>query len=341
MTASSLSSSSSSTLPSISNLSHLTTQNEDPSSSQLSLNNNNNLLTSILTKTIPKLNSNCHKGSSGRIVILGGSMKYTGAPYYTAMSALRVGCDLVTILCANEAMVPLKSYSPELMVEGVYSAKEFDDLLSSTSLVGTEEEQQEVRDRGKQFDENNIIIEEKVNRMVQKVNENLDKKHVLIIGPGLGRCPIVLKATSLIIQNAMKKHINIVLDADALYLLSLSENHNMFMDYYYDNNDDIDNSNDRVAVTTTKSRIVLTPNMMEYKRLVDSMGMGSEDQLKKKLQGVTVIRKGHEDIIEYIPKTHQQKQDDCEDNNNNTIEIRSRMICNERGGLKRSGGLGM
>lgn len=268
-------------------------------------------------------------------------MKYTGAPYYTAMSALRVGCDLVTILCANEAMVPLKSYSPELMVEGVYSAKEFDDLLSSTSLVGTEEEQQEVRDRGKQFDENNIIIEEKVNRMVQKVNENLDKKHVLIIGPGLGRCPIVLKATSLIIQNAMKKHINIVLDADALYLLSLSENHNMFMDYYYDNNDDIDNSNDRVAVTTTKSRIVLTPNMMEYKRLVDSMGMGSEDQLKKKLQGVTVIRKGHEDIIEYIPKTHQQKQDDCEDNNNNTIEIRSRMICNERGGLKRSGGLGM
>ena len=75
----------------------------------------------IQTCILP-LSSSSHKGSSGRIGILGGSERYTGAPYYASMASLRVGADLAFCFCAQEAALPIKSYSPELMVLPVYSA---------------------------------------------------------------------------------------------------------------------------------------------------------------------------------------------------------------------------
>lgn len=48
--------------------------------------------------------------------MLGGSSEYTGAPYYAAVSALRSGCDLSHIVCPIEASVPIKCYSPEIIV---------------------------------------------------------------------------------------------------------------------------------------------------------------------------------------------------------------------------------
>lgn len=47
---------------------------------------------------------------------MGGSKEYTGAPYYAAMSSLRVGADLSYVYCPEEASIPIKSYSPELIV---------------------------------------------------------------------------------------------------------------------------------------------------------------------------------------------------------------------------------
>ena len=268
----------------------------------------------ILSKTIPPLTSKSHKGSSGRLGIVGGSAKYTGAPYYTAMSALRTGCDLVTIYCANEATIPIKSYSPELMVEGVYSASEFNKIVQEEGEVGGGE-QQEWNDK-------------QINEMVQKVSCNLDRYHALIIGPGLGRCPLVLKATSIILQKAITEYdLNIVLDADGLYLLSLTEHWDLIQNCLM--------MKKKSSTFKSKSKIVLTPNVVEYKRLVDSMGEGSEDILRSKLSGVTMIRKGHEDIIEYIPRSYKNSDDDDDE-----VEQEFRMTCSEQGGLKRSGGLG-
>lgn len=267
----------------------------------------------ILARTVPTLSSKSHKGSSGRLLILGGSAKYTGAPYYAAMSALRTGSDLVTILCANEATIPLKSYSPELMVEGVYSASEFDDLDRINNQ--------------RDFCQHDDFINEKVKEMVQKVTDSFSRMHAIVIGPGLGRCPIVLKATAIIIQNAIKANLNIVLDADGLYLLSLEENIDIFEHYIELNKQNNDNDKD----DNNRSRIVLTPNVIEYKRLVDSIGNGSEEMLRKKLQGIIVIQKGYEDVIELMP---------IEDHNESNVVSQSKMICKEEGGLKRSGGIG-
>lgn len=56
------------------------------------------------------------KGSCGKIAVIGGSIEYTGAPFFAAISALRLGADLVHVICAPEAAPIIKAYSPELIV---------------------------------------------------------------------------------------------------------------------------------------------------------------------------------------------------------------------------------
>lgn len=74
------------------------------------------LLILEMKKSIPVLSNSLRKGESGRIGIIGGSLEYTGAPYFAAIAALRVGCDLVHVFCMKEAAPVIKSYSPELIV---------------------------------------------------------------------------------------------------------------------------------------------------------------------------------------------------------------------------------
>lgn len=45
----------------------------------------------MVKSVIPSLSDpNRHKGQSGRIGVVGGSLEYTGAPYFAAISALKV-----------------------------------------------------------------------------------------------------------------------------------------------------------------------------------------------------------------------------------------------------------
>lgn len=130
--------------------------------SNITLNNINYLIKSF----IPKLLSSLYKGQMGRIGIIGGSYDYTGAPYYSAQSTLYLGSDLVTIFTSYEALIPIKSYSPELMVTSFYNLNEIERI------------------------EDDKIIE---NMIYKKLKEYLNKLHVIVIGPGLGRHPKVLK----------------------------------------------------------------------------------------------------------------------------------------------------
>lgn len=68
---------------------------------------------------VPALSPALHKGQAGKIGIVGGSEDYTGAPYFAGMSALRLGADLVLIMCAPSAAIPIKSYNPDIMVSPI------------------------------------------------------------------------------------------------------------------------------------------------------------------------------------------------------------------------------
>jgi len=236
------------------------------------------------------LSFDSHKGSSGRVGVLGGSAQYTGAPYYAATASLKAGADLSYIFCAEEACVPIKSYSPELMVAPVYSATEFDTYL---------QDNQEGEEKCKDNDEKDKLVD----AMVEKVTSKIDNLHALVVGPGMGRCPLVCEATAKIIEYAKSKGLALILDADALWMISQPKYRSLFQDY-------------------TKAPVILTPNVVEYKRLLnneeeDSSGAPSPKTL---LQHTTIVRKGrHDSIVQ------------------NDKEIIS---CQEEGEKKRSGGIG-
>jgi NAD(P)H-hydrate epimerase len=62
-----------------------------------------------------------HKGDHGRILVVGGSDVYSGAPALAGMAALRTGADLATILAPSIVAPSIRSYSPNLMVQGLES----------------------------------------------------------------------------------------------------------------------------------------------------------------------------------------------------------------------------
>mmetsp|Transcript_6094 Transcript_6094/g.9346 ORF Transcript_6094/g.9346 Transcript_6094/m.9346 type:complete len:359 (+) Transcript_6094:127-1203(+) len=227
-----------------------------------------------IEKCFLPLSSDSHKGSSGRVGVLGGSQQYTGAPFYAGMSALQCGADLCYIFCADEAALAIKSYSPELMVTPVYKANRFDRAM-------------ELKDQ----EEQNLLIE----RMVEKIRNMMDRLHVLVLGPGLGRCPLVLGATAKIIEEAISRKLPLVLDADALFLLTLDGHKELIVNY---------------------DKAILTPNVVEYKRLLQ---VHHGDIAKVTKNGI-IVKKGKEDVIFQGGEPV--------------------FSCCERGGLKRSGGLG-
>jgi NAD(P)H-hydrate repair Nnr-like enzyme with NAD(P)H-hydrate dehydratase domain len=87
-----------------------------------------NSVSSVINRIVPSLVSSNHKGSMGRIGVVGGSSEYCGAPYYAGVSSLKVGADLASVFCSQSAAMPIKVYSPELMVSSFY-----DDSVENTS----------------------------------------------------------------------------------------------------------------------------------------------------------------------------------------------------------------
>ena len=57
---------------------------------------------------LPPRNADGHKGTFGKVLIIGGAVGYTGAPYLTAAAAVRTGCGLV-FMGVPEAIWPVEA----------------------------------------------------------------------------------------------------------------------------------------------------------------------------------------------------------------------------------------
>ncbi|CAI0466298.1 unnamed protein product [Linum tenue] len=187
---------------------------------------------SILRAITPTLDPTRHKGQAGKIAVIGGCREYTGAPYFAAISALKIGADLSHVFCTKDAAPVIKSYSPELIVHPV--------------------------------------LEESYSWM-----ERFD---CLVVGPGLGRDPF-LDCVSEIMKQARHSNVPIVVDGDGLFLVANS-----------------------LHLVHGYPLAVLTPNVNEYKRLVQTVlkcePKGSTYRLLLvRIGGVTILRKGRSDLI--------------------------------------------
>jgi ADP-dependent NAD(P)H-hydrate dehydratase / NAD(P)H-hydrate epimerase len=94
-----------------------------------------------------------HKGQNGRVLIVGGSKNYSGAPAFAGLSALRSGVDLSVIACPKSVSSSIRAYSPDLIVKSLSNSyiqfEDSSDILqmseSADSIVigcgiGTKEE---------------------------------------------------------------------------------------------------------------------------------------------------------------------------------------------------------
>lgn len=183
---------------------------------------------------VPQLTSTQHKGQAGRIGVVGGSLEYTGAPYFTAISSLLVGADLVHVFCAAPAAAVIKSYSPELIVHPI---------LDSLDAI-------------------------------EQIDPWLERLHVLVIGPGLGRDPLIQKTVRSLITRCRLLKKPLVIDADGLFLIT--QEIDLIKDY---------------------DGVILTPNAVEFTRLFGTQREDIPQQLIKLGLGVTVLEKGLNDRI--------------------------------------------
>ncbi|CAI0466302.1 unnamed protein product [Linum tenue] len=211
---------------------------------------------SILRAITPTLDPTRHKGQAGKIAVIGGCREYTGAPYFAAISALKIGADLSHVFCTKDAAPVIKSYSPELIVHPV--------LEESYSV--REEERKQVSAK-----------------VVAEVDKWMERFDCLVVGPGLGRDPFLLDCVSEIMKQARHSNVPIVVDGDGLFLVANS-----------------------LHLVHGYPLAVLTPNVNEYKRLVqtvlkcevdDADAHGQLSSLAKQIGGVTILRKGRSDLI--------------------------------------------
>lgn len=77
----------------------------------------------MVRKFIPSRKAYSRKGENGKVLVLGGSYLYHGAPVLSSIAALRTGVDLV-YTCVPKINVPsARAYSPNLIVIPLVDAK--------------------------------------------------------------------------------------------------------------------------------------------------------------------------------------------------------------------------
>ena len=75
----------------------------------------------LMRHLLPSYQRYHYKGQNGKVAVIGGSRTYTGAPYFAALAALRTGSDLAFVYCHEDASIPIKSYSPEIIVNSIFA----------------------------------------------------------------------------------------------------------------------------------------------------------------------------------------------------------------------------
>lgn len=199
------------------------------------------------------------------------------------------------VICTPNAAQVIKTYSPNLMVHPL--------MRSSPPALSSS-------DSGSSPSLTKSAPDTDPSQIAAQIIPMLDRLHVLVIGPGLGRDPLMQETCAKVITAAREKGIPMVLDADALLLVTKDPS----LIKGYDN-------------------AVLTPNVVEFGRLTKALGVDEEvekaeetagetakvEALAKALGGVMVVQKGAKDYLSDGKVTL-------------TVDL--------KGGLKRSGGQG-
>ncbi|MBN1785211.1 MAG: NAD(P)H-hydrate dehydratase [Candidatus Bathyarchaeota archaeon] len=132
-----------------------------------------------VTLAVKLRNPDAHKGDFGRLLVIGGSNVFSGAPALAAMAALRTGVDIVTVAAPEKTATVISSMSPALITNKL---------------------------KGKNLNPSNL----------PELTELLDSATGVVLGPGLGLNSETKEATKQIIEKLEQKGTPLLLDADGL-----------------------------------------------------------------------------------------------------------------------------
>lgn len=88
-----------------------------------------------LRSLLPRRARSAHKGSAGRLLLVGGGPGMPGAIRLAAEAALRVGAGLVYVATHLDSLLPVLAGRPEIIGRAVRSSQDFADLLSAADAV--------------------------------------------------------------------------------------------------------------------------------------------------------------------------------------------------------------
>lgn len=124
-----------------------------------------------------------HKGDNGRLLILGGSFRYVGAPTLAAIAALKTGVDLAVVAVPSSIAQTVRSFSPDLIVQPLPSQDVLDDQSMET------------------------------------LKEEAERSDAVVLGMGLGTHPKTKEAVLSFVEYLNETGKPMVIDADALKAL--------------------------------------------------------------------------------------------------------------------------
>lgn len=243
-------------------------------------------LLKLSKRIIQPLLPNYYKGQGGKVVVIGGCEDYTGAPFFSCQAASLIGSDLSHVICEKLASPVIKLYSPDLMVHPYLyelTNPEVSNYFSPSDIEKfTAMRLEDIISKDfKKFDD---FIESKI---LPKVLQLINRGDIFVIGPGFGRDSLMFKSMIKIIEQIKVVNKPMILDADALFLVSLDP-----------------------TIIQNYEKGILTPNLIEFERIGNKFNLKSilketnfdkvlevTSELSKILGGLTIIRKGDIELI--------------------------------------------
>jgi NAD(P)H-hydrate epimerase len=123
--------------------------------------------------------NDAHKGQFGRLLVIGGSEVFSGAPALVALAAYRTGTDLVNVAAPEKAANTIASFSPSIIVHKLPGSN-----LSPTHL--------------------------------KRLNKQIEMASAIAIGPGLGMARGTVLAVRKIVDLVINLRKPLLIDADGL-----------------------------------------------------------------------------------------------------------------------------
>jgi NAD(P)H-hydrate epimerase len=93
------------------------------------------ILESEIAQALPRRRRVAHKGSFGRVLIVGSGPGMPGATRLAGEAALRVGAGLVTVVAAPEAALAVAGGRPELIVHALEDPAHLDTLIAQADVI--------------------------------------------------------------------------------------------------------------------------------------------------------------------------------------------------------------